>query len=83
MINISETKLQWFVWIPRWTSLALKKYYSLFYHRTVVQIIKWKSFIYMYIYIYTHTQAGEYVLLIWIEASRFSTNSLKHDIGLE
>lgn len=37
----------------------------------------------MYIYIYTHTQAGEYVLIIWIEASRFSTNSLKHDIGLE
>lgn len=39
--------------------------------------------LYIYVHIYIHTQAGEYVLLIWIEASRFSTNSLKHDIGLE
>ena len=40
-------------------------------------------YIYVHIYTHTHTQAGEYVLIIRIEASRFSTNSLKHDIGLE
>lgn len=43
--NISETKLLWFVQIPRWTSLTLIKYYSLLYCRTIVLIATWKGFV--------------------------------------